>query len=208
MVAFYSALSGERNLDGDRPQLQTDKVSVEQTLLQLGVPWAGYHVFAPGAEFGPAKRWPTDHFADLARSLDHPVLLLGSAKEHALCEEVAVPVNASQAGKCINLAGKTTLEQAFHAITAARCTVSNDSGLMHVAAALGVSQVAIFGSSSPLHTPPLNARAGVLWLKNEPSYQPALDCAPCFERNCRFGHTRCLRDISASHVLQHIHELA
>jgi heptosyltransferase-2 len=164
-------------------------------------------VFAPGAEFGPAKRWPADHFAELARNLDHPVLLLGSAKEHALCEEIALPVNASQAGKCINLAGKTTLVQAFHAIAGSLCTVSNDSGLMHVAAALGVSQVAIFGSSSPLHTPPLNTRADVLWLKTEPGYQPALDCAPCFERNCRFGHTRCLNDISAHQVLQGIERL-
>ena len=207
MVAFYSALSGERNLDGDRPQLQTDRVAVEQTLQPLGLPWAGYYVFAPGAEFGPAKRWPTDHFAELARHLERPVVLLGSTKEYALCEEIAVPVNALQSGKCLNLAGKTTLTQAFHLIAAARCTVSNDSGLMHVAAALGVSQVAVFGSSSPLHTPPLNTRADVLWLKNEPNYLPALDCAPCFERGCRFGHTRCLSDISASQVLQRIESL-
>jgi heptosyltransferase-2 len=207
MVAFYSALSGDPNLDGDRPQLQVDRITIEQTLQQLGLTWAGYYTFAPGAEFGPAKRWPATHFAELARGLDLPVLLLGSAKEHALCEEIALPVNASQAGKCINLAGKTTLTQAFHLIAAAQCTVSNDSGLMHVAAALGVSQVAVFGSSSPLHTPPLNARADVLWLKNEPDYQPALDCAPCFERNCPFGHTRCLSDISASQVLQRIEQL-
>ena len=207
MVAFYSTLSGERNLDGDRPLLQANKAEIEQTLQQLGLPWAGYYVFAPGAEFGPAKRWPADHFAELARNLDHPVLLLGSAKEHALCEEIALPVNASQAGKCINLAGKTTLAQAFHAIAGSLCTVSNDSGLMHVAAALGVNQVAIFGSSSPLHTPPLNTRADVLWLKTEPGYQPALDCAPCFERCCQFGHTRCLNDISAHQVLQGIERL-
>ena len=207
MVAFYSALSGERDLDRDRPLLQVDKVTVEQTLQQLRLRSAAYYVFAPGAEFGPAKRWPTDHFAELARNLDHPVLLLGSAKEHALCEEIATPVNASQASKCINLAGKTSLAQAFHAIAGSLCTVSNDSGLMHVAAALGVNQVAIFGSSSPLHTPPFNTRADVLWLKNEPAYQPALDCAPCFERCCRFGHTRCLSDISSSQVLQRIEQL-
>jgi heptosyltransferase-2 len=73
---------------------------------------------------------------------------------------------------------------------------------MHVAAALGVPQVAIFGSSSPMHTPPLNDRASVLWLKTNPAYLPALDCAPCFERACQFGHTRCLVDISATDVLQ------
>jgi heptosyltransferase-2 len=79
--------------------------------------------------------------------------------------------------------------------------ISNDSGLMHVAAAFGVPQVAIFGSSSPLHTPPLNTRAAVLWLKNDANYQPPLDCAPCFERECPLGHTRCLNDISAARVL-------
>jgi heptosyltransferase-2 len=207
MVAFYSALSGEPNIDSERPRLQVGTVAVELTLQQLGLSWDGYYVFAPGAEFGPAKRWPAEHFADLAQRLDRPVLLLGSAKEHALCEEIAVPVNALQVGKCLNLAGRTSLTQAFHLIAAAQCTISNDSGLMHVAAALGVSQVATFGSSSPLHTPPLNARAEVIWLKNEPGYQPTLDCAPCFERSCRFGHTRCLSDISASQVLQRIGQL-
>jgi heptosyltransferase-2 len=80
--------------------------------------------------------------------------------------------------------------------------VSNDSGLMHVAAGFGVRQVAVFGSSSPLHTPPLNKQASVIWLKNQANYQPALDCAPCFERTCPLGHTRCLRDISAEDVLR------
>ena len=207
MVAFYSAISGELNLDGDRPRLQADPVAADETLKLLVLRRAGYYVIAPGAEFGAAKRWPTSHFAELARCLDQPAVLLGSAKEHAMCDEIAGPVNALQSGKCINLAGKTSLAQAFHLIAAAQCTISNDSGLMHVAAALGVRQVAIFGSSSPLHTPPLNARASVLWLKNEPNYQPALDCAPCFERNCRFGHTRCLNDISASQVLQRIERL-
>ena len=75
---------------------------------------------------------------------------------------------------------------------------------MHVAAALGVPQVAIFGSSSPLHTPPLNDLAQVLWLKNDPSYQPPLECAPCFERDCPLGHTRCLNDIAADDVLKKI----
>ena len=80
--------------------------------------------------------------------------------------------------------------------------VSNDSGLMHVAAAYGVAQVALFGSSSPLHTPPLNARAQVLWLKNDVQYRPALDCAPCFKRECPLGHLRCLQDLHPQRVQQ------
>ena len=159
-------------------------------------------MFAPGAEFGPAKRWPARHFSELAAQLDATVVLLGSGKEAALCDEIAAPVNAVQAGRCLNLAGKTSLPQALALIAASRSTVSNDSGLMHVAAALGVPQVAIFGSSSPLHTPPLSDKARVLWLKNDPAYQPPLDCAPCFARECPLGHTRCLNDISAAQVLQ------
>ncbi|MFZ2388802.1 MAG: lipopolysaccharide heptosyltransferase II [Polaromonas sp.] len=202
MVAFYSALSGEGDVQGDRPQLQMDAAEIETTLRDLGLRRGAYVVFAPGAEYGPAKRWPARHFAELAAKLDLPVVLLGSGKEAALCEEIAVPVNAAQAGKCLNLAGKTSLPQALSLIAASRSTVSNDSGLMHVAAALGVPQVAIFGSSSPLHTPPLSDKAAVLWLKTDPAYQPPLDCAPCFERECPLGHTRCLNDISAERVLQ------
>jgi heptosyltransferase-2 len=202
MVAFYSALSGETGLEGDRPQLRIGAADIAATLHELGLQQGAYVVFAPGAEFGPAKRWPATHFAELAARLDLPVVLLGSGKEAALCDEIAAPVNAVQAGKCLNLAGKTSLPQALGLIAASSRTVSNDSGLMHVAAALGVPQVAIFGSSSPLHTPPLSDRATVLWLKVDPAYQPPLDCAPCFARECPLGHTRCLNDISAERVLR------
>ena len=90
---------------------------------------------------------------------------------------------------------------AFALIAAARAVISNDSGLMHVAAAFGVPQVAVFGSSSPRHTPPLNEKARVLWLKDDASYQPPLDCSPCFQRECPLGHTRCLYDITPERVL-------
>jgi heptosyltransferase-2 len=201
MVAFYSALSGAVDPGNDRPQLQMNAVEVDTALAALDLQRGAYDVFAPGAEYGPAKRWPTRHFAELARRLELPVVLLGSTKERDLCHEIADLVNAAQPGKCRNLAGETSLSQAFSVIAAARCLVSNDSGLMHVGAALGVRQVALFGSSSPLHTPPLNDRATVLWLKNDAGYQPPLDCAPCFERECPLGHTRCLVDITAARVL-------
>jgi heptosyltransferase-2 len=99
------------------------------------------------------------------------------------------------------LAGRTTLDGAMALIAGCRAMISNDSGLMHVAAAFGVPQVAVFGSSSPLHTPPLNDQARVLWLKDDASYQPPLDCAPCFQRECPLGHTRCLYDITPELVL-------
>jgi heptosyltransferase-2 len=153
-------------------------------------------VFCPGAEYGPAKRWPPDHYAALARSLhvEHglPILLLGSGKEAALCEEIA----QLAPGACRVLAGQTSLIDAFALIAASRGMVSNDSGLMHVAAAFGLPQVAVYGSTSPLHTPPLNPKARVLWLKKE----LRLDCMPCFDRTCRFGHTLCLNGVEPARV--------
>ena len=196
MVAFYSALSGEAGIDKDRPQLSVDLAATRETIKAQGLRPREYAVFAPGSEYGPAKRWPATHYASLATQVGLPVVLLGSAKEAALCEEIA-----STAPNCINLAGSTSVDEAIEWIAATKFVVSNDSGLMHIAAALGVHQVAIFGSSSPLHTPPLNEKATVLWLKNDASYQPPLDCAPCFERDCPLGHTRCLKDISAQRVL-------
>jgi heptosyltransferase II len=199
MVAFYSALSGEKEgLAQDRPQLQLGAAQVEAALAALGLQAGGYYVFAPGAEYGPAKRWPAIHFAELARALDAPAVLLGSGKEADLCHELA---GAAGEGHCMNLAGKTPLLQAFALIAAAKAVVSNDSGLMHVAAAFGVPQVAVFGSSSPLHTPPLNDKAKVLWLKQDPAYQPPLDCSPCFQRECPLGHTRCLYDVTPEAVI-------
>ena len=198
MVAFDSALSGEtQGLEQDRPQLQLDAAQVAQALATHGLRPQSYVVFAPGAEYGPAKRWPAAHFAALARSLDRPAVLLGSAKEAPLCEEIA---QAAGGGHCVNLAGRTSLLEAFALIAAAGTVVSNDSGLMHVAAAFGVDQAALFGSSSPLHTPPLNDRAQVVWLKEDPAYQPPLDCSPCFQRECPLGHTRCLVDITPERV--------
>jgi heptosyltransferase II len=199
MVAFYSALSGDKEgLADDRPQLQLPAAQIDAALAALGLQPGGYYAFAPGAEYGPAKRWPAIHFAELARRLDRPTILLGSGKEAELCQEIA---GAAGGGTGLNLAGKTPLLQAFALIAAARAMISNDSGLMHVAAAFGVPQVAVFGSSSPLHTPPLNDKARVLWLKQDASYQPPLDCSPCFQRECPLGHTRCLYDITPDAVI-------
>jgi len=194
MVAFYSALCGEAGVEGDRPQLALPDAQVQEVLHRHGLARSGYVAMAPGAEYGPAKRWP--HFGALAAQLDRPVVLLGSAKEAAECEAI----QAQAPHNVLNLAGRTGLAEAFALIAGAGHVVSNDSGLMHVAAAFGVPQVALFGSSSPLHTPPLNARAQVLWLKQDPDYQPPLDCAPCFQRECPLGHFRCLQDLAAARV--------
>jgi heptosyltransferase-2 len=198
MVAFYSALSGEKDgLDQDRPVLELPPARIEAALAAQGLQRGAYYVFAPGAEYGPAKRWPAIHYAELAHSLDLPVVLLGSGKEAPLCDEIA---GAAGPARFHNLAGKTSLLDAFALIAAARAVISNDSGLMHVAAAFGVPQVALFGSSSPRHTPPLNDKARVIWLADDSAYQPPLDCSPCFQRECPLGHTRCLYDITPERV--------
>jgi heptosyltransferase-2 len=196
MVAFYSALAGPPTQAAERPRLRFDDATLDSAARTAEVKRGAYFAFAPGAEYGPAKCWPAAHYADLARSLQAahglPVLLLGSAKEAALCESIA----SMAPGACRVMAGKTSLQDAMALIGAARGVVTNDSGLMHVAAAFGVPQVAVFGSTSPEHTPPLNPRAKVLWLKDE----LGLDCMPCFDRVCRFGHTRCLVEVAPQRV--------
>ena len=196
MVAFYTALAGDGAVAGEPPRLHFEVDTLRRATESIGVQPQSYWVFAPGAEYGPAKCWPAAHCAALARSLfatdGLPVLLLGSGKEAALCHEIA----SAAPGACRVLAGETSLIDAMALIAASRGVVSNDSGLMHVAAAFGVPQVAVFGSTSPEHTPPLNAHARVIWLKGE----LGLDCMPCFERVCRFGHTRCLTEVTPQRV--------
>ena len=202
MVAFYAALAGGAPRADERPRLSFDAGVVASAARGAGVEPGRYWAFAPGAEYGPAKCWPAVHYAELARRLHQrdglPVLLLGSGKEAALCEQIA----AAAPGACRVLAGQTSLMDAMAVIAGARGLVSNDSGLMHVAAAFGIAQVAVFGSTSPEHTPPLNPRARVLWLKDELK----LDCMPCFERTCRYGHLRCLAEVAPQRVEAALHE--
>jgi heptosyltransferase-2 len=201
MVDFYLALAGDpRDSNAPTPLLQPP-ADAREVLNAHGLQAGAYGVFAPGAEFGPAKRWPAPHYAALARQLGQTVVLLGSPKEAQEAAAIATAVPAD-AARVVNLIGQTSLLQALAVIAHARWVVSNDSGLMHVAAAFGVPQVAVFGSSSPLHTPPLNALAQVVWLKQDASYQPALDCAPCFQRTCPLGHMRCLHDVQPERVAQ------
>ena len=197
MVAHYGALAGAGFEASARPRLHIDLAVRDAALAATGLSRAAFWAFAPGAEYGPAKRWPAGHYATLARRLHaadgNPVVLFGSAGEAGLCEAIA----AEAEGACRVVAGQLPLFEAMALIGAARGLVSNDSGLMHVAAAFGVAQVAVFGSTSPEHTPPLNPRARVLWLKDE----LARGCIPCFDRECRFGDTLCLVQVSPERAL-------
>jgi heptosyltransferase II len=209
MTQFYLRLAGESaaNNWGPTPKLSVATLGFVPNGFAELTPKT-YSVIAPGAEYGPAKRWPESHFAELIAKLDSPTVLLGSSKEQALCEAIrSKALQASSTYEIFNLAGKTNLSQAIQIIANAKNMISNDSGLMHVAAAFGIPQVAIFGSSDPRHTPPLNDKAKVLWLKEMEGAFKGLDCSPCFKRECPLegsAHLRCLNAITSDQVIKEL----
>ncbi|AXK40020.1 lipopolysaccharide heptosyltransferase II [Crenobacter cavernae] len=176
------------------PHLVVDPASQLAALTRLGLSRDKPAVaFCPGAEYGPAKRWPARHFAELAHRFaeaGYQVWLFGSNKDKEVGDEI---VNLS-GGSAVNLCGRTGLDEAIDLIGLAELAVCNDSGLMHVAAALDKPLVALYGSSSPDFTPPLSDRAQIVSLN--------LECSPCFERNCPFGHTDCLEKLLPDPVWQ------
>ena len=190
MREHYAALAdapGRRSGDIPRVRLSSNPESIAATQERFAL-GTDYVVFCPGAEYGPAKRWP--YFAELSQKLPLPVVVVGSPKD----------AEAAHGIKGSNLVGKTTLDEAIDLIAGSRYVVSNDSGLMHVAAALGRPLVALFGSSSPAHTPPQAGASRVLWL--------GIECSPCFKRVCPLGHFRCMREIDVDNVLKAIQNLA
>ncbi|MBF0109591.1 MAG: lipopolysaccharide heptosyltransferase II [Magnetococcales bacterium] len=177
------------------PHLEHLPHRVCATFRGLGLPLDGRPniAFCPGAEYGPAKRWPVHHFKTLASHCSHEgwrVLVLGSGKEQSLGAEIAA---AAGTNGC-NLAGATSLGEAVDLLSFVQAVVTNDSGLMHIAAALNRPLVAIFGSSDPHHTPPLSPQAHIL-TGNHP-------CAPCFKRHCPLEEPApCLEEITPQMVI-------
>jgi heptosyltransferase-2 len=178
------------------PELRPDRRNAESLLVKFGLnlekPVVG---FMPGAEYGPAKQWPTEYFAQLADLLiknGYSVWVFGSEKERNLGEEIVKGTPAD----AYNLCGKTELVDVIDLITCAEQVVTNDSGLMHVAAALDVKVNVIYGSSTPDYTPPLSDSAEILYQR--------LSCSPCFKRVCPFGHTNCLYQIKPDDVYSRI----
>jgi len=212
MVEHYLALSQLLNEEAIptsqqvlTPQLNVSSAanqSIQAKLQNCNIDPAHIYVMCPGAEYGPTKRWPTSHFAQLAQRVinENPntqIILLGSKGDHALAQEIQS--YAKQEPRIHNWCGYTSLDEAIALIGMSKVVISNDSGLMHIAAALKTPQVAIFGSSDPAHTPPLSNKVKVIWLN--------LLCSPCHKRECPLGHLKCLNDILPEHVFATLHTL-
>jgi heptosyltransferase-2 len=175
------------------PALMVDPDNAFQAASDLGLKSeeAPISALCPGAEFGPAKQWPASHYAQLADhygQLGWQIWLFGSEKDRPVCGDIQDAASTP----CQNLAGKTSLAQAVDLLSLASAVVSNDSGLMHIAAALDRPLVALYGSSDPNFTPPLSPKAQVLSL--------GLECSPCFKRQCPLGHLDCLTRITPNAV--------
>ncbi|MDQ2993456.1 MAG: lipopolysaccharide heptosyltransferase II [Pseudomonadota bacterium] len=181
------------------PKLQMTADAVNAAVTKHGLTLtAPILALCPGAEFGPAKRWPTEHFGAVARDKiaeGWQVWLMGSAKEKPLAAEI----QAHSHDQCIDLTGKTSLAEVIDLLSVAKVVVCNDTGLMHIAAAVARPLVAVYGSSSPKFTPPLATHVDVATLNKS--------CSPCFARTCQFGHYACLQELTPKRVLSGIERL-
>ena len=196
-VQRFVALAYQSNTDSPtdipKPAFQIDPNAQKRVLEKFNVT-KGQKILAlcPGAEYGEAKRWPVSHFAEVANQQIKQrwqVWLLGSGKDQSVTAEINQLTNNA----CLDFAGKTSLGEAVDLLSCVDTVVSNDSGLMHVASALNKNLIAIYGSSDPNFTPPLNDKAKILYA--------GLSCSPCFKRVCPLGHTNCLTGISVSSVI-------
>ncbi len=185
------------------PRLTVDKSRFDNLRTKFGLhPDRPVLVLCPGAEFGPAKRWPEQHYAAVAETKIHQgwqVWLMGSGKDNVVAEDIRAGLGDTDRKVCFNLAGQTALAEAIDLLAMADAVVSNDSGLMHIAAALGRPLVVVYGSTSPHYTPPLADNVKIAALD--------VDCGPCFKRECPLGHLKCLRDLSPVQVLEALAEL-
>ncbi|MDC5703119.1 lipopolysaccharide heptosyltransferase II [Vibrio europaeus] len=185
-----------------RPSLTVDLANQKNARNRLGLestrPIIG---LCPGAEFGPAKRWPDAYYAEVAKfAIDqgYQIWLFGSAKDREVCELIRSKLSIEQGQLCFNLAGETSLIEAVDLLAACHTVVSNDSGLMHVSAAVGCNIVAIYGSSSPKYTPPLTNKLKMV--------HTDVECRPCFKRECPLGHLDCLNKLTPNTVINALEE--
>ena len=198
------ALGAEEKLPTfDRPKLETDPGQAMVTAAALGVEKTERVLaICPGAEFGDAKQWPLEHYSrlcDIAIREGWRIWVLGSANDRMAGSQVLSAVSELNRSSCFDLTGRTSLNQVIDLLSLASATVSNDSGLMHIAAAVGSPLVALYGSTSPDFTPPLADRVK--------SLTTDIACRPCFKRRCPLGHKRCLTEITPSGVYSSLQDL-
>ncbi|QMU62742.1 MAG: lipopolysaccharide heptosyltransferase II [Gammaproteobacteria bacterium] len=176
------------------PQLMVDEKKRHQTAKKVGVDELTPSIaFMPGAEFGPSKQWPGKYFGELAirfKQQGYNVYVYGSQKDNPIGEEIAQASN----GDAVNLCGQTNLEEAIDLLSLVKVAVTNDSGLMHIAAAVGSPVVAIYGAITPKYTPPLTDKKEIQYL--------GLECSPCWKKQCPFGHYNCLNNIEVDKVYE------
>lgn len=186
-----------------RPTLQIDPASRDAALARFGLELdRPVLALCPGAEFGESKRWPAEYYARVADDkirLGWQVWLFGSKNDHPVGEQIRERLIPGLREESVNLAGETTLADAIDLLSCASAVVSNDSGLMHVAAALDRPLVAVYGSTSPGFTPPLASEVEIVRL--------GIECSPCFDRTCRYGHYNCLRDLKPPMVIDALDRL-
>jgi len=185
------------------PQLRIETHSRDQALARFGLSLdRPVLALCPGAEFGESKRWPAAHFAEVAERKIREgwqVWLFGSKNDHPVGQDIVQRLIPGLREEGVNLAGETSLAEAIDLLSCADAVVSNDSGLMHVSAALGRPLVAVYGSTSPAFTPPLSDRVETVRL--------GLECSPCFDRTCRFGHNNCMRELLPEQVVEALERL-
>ncbi len=199
-VQRYASLGidREQTLSGmpPYPALQIDREQLTATLSRFGLTLDKPALaLCPGAEYGSANRWPVEHFAEVARDRIHAgwqVWIFGAMNE----QPIARQINRLSADACIDLTGQTRLEEVVDLISCTRTVVTNDSGLMHVAAATGCHVIALYGAGTPDFTPPLTDRADLLNLN--------LECSPCFQRECPLKHHHCMTQLAPGQVLEKI----
>ena len=153
----------------------------------------------PGAEFGKSKQWPAAYFAEVATRVLRKgwgVWIFGSSNDRSVADLILGNIGEEFRDSYIDLVGKTDLSEAIDLLSLVSVVLSNDSGLMHVAAALGKNVIGLYGSTSPDFTPPLSNSKKLI--------STDIECRPCFERECRFGHLRCLTEIKPERVLDAI----
>lgn len=180
-----------------KPKLHIDAFTQSRSIEKFGLNQERDIIgLCPGAEFGPAKQWSVEHYAAVANefiSQGKQVWLFGSAKDQVTTDAIKQKISVENQVHTYDLAGKTNLIEAVDLLGACETVISNDSGLMHVAAAVGCQVIGVYGSTSPQYTPPLADKVAIV--------HTDIECRPCFKRECPLKHLKCLKELAPEQVL-------